>query len=65
MVQFLFSTLSWLFAYIDPASGCILLQVIIASTLGAFGYFFRPTWRFFRMLGGKKEYGMFTGTARA
>ena len=54
MVQFSFSTLSGLFAYIDPASGSILLQVIIAGALGAFGYFFRPIWRFFRMLGGKK-----------
>ncbi len=53
MIQSLFSMLSGPLAYIDPASGSILLQVIIAGTLGAFGYFFRPIWRFFRMLGGK------------
>jgi hypothetical protein len=54
MSQFSFSTFSGLCAYIDPASGSILLQVIVAGALGAFGYFFRPIWRFFRMLGGKK-----------
>ncbi len=54
MVQFSFCTFSGLCAYIDPASGSILLQVIIAGVLGAFGYFFRPMWRFFRLLGGKK-----------
>ncbi len=54
MGQFSFSTFSGLFGYIDPASGSILLQVIIAGALGTFGYFFRPIWRFFRMLGGKK-----------
>jgi hypothetical protein len=53
MSQFSFSTLSGIYAYIDPASGSILLQVIIAGTLGAFGYFFRPIWRFFCMLRGK------------
>ena len=50
MVQIPFSTFSGLDAYIDPASGSILLQVIIAGAVGALGYFFRPIWRFFRML---------------
>jgi hypothetical protein len=42
-----------LFAYIDPVSGSILLQVIIAGIIGAIGYFFRPLWRFVRRLFGR------------
>jgi hypothetical protein len=53
MIPFSFPTPGGLYAYIDPASGSILIQVIIAGALGAFGYFLRPIWRFFRMLGGK------------
>jgi hypothetical protein len=37
-----------LFAYIDPVSGSILLQVIVAGVIGMIGYFFRPLWRFAR-----------------
>lgn len=44
----------WLYAYIDPVSGSILLQVIAAGVLGAFGYFFRPLWRVARRLFGSK-----------
>jgi hypothetical protein len=42
-----------LYAYIDPVSGSILLQVIVAGTIGAFGYFFRPIRRAFRWLFGR------------
>ena len=42
-------------AYIDPASGSILLQVILAGAVGAMGYFFRPIARIFRFLTGRKS----------
>jgi hypothetical protein len=37
------SALPW--AYIDPVSGSILLQVILAAVVGMIGYFFRPLLR--------------------
>jgi hypothetical protein len=44
-----------LWAYIDPVSGSILLQVIAAGVIGALGYFFRPLWRFARRLRNRKR----------
>jgi hypothetical protein len=44
-------------AYIDPVSGSILLQVIAAGVIGAIGYFFRPLWRFARLLLNRKRNG--------
>lgn len=43
-------------AYIDPVSGSILLQVIVAGAIGTLGYFFRPLVRVFRAaLGLRRE----------
>ena len=58
MIHFSFPTLGGPCAYIDPASGAIVMQVIIAGTLGAFGYFFRPIWQFFRMPGRREAAGL-------
>ena len=41
-------------AYIDPVSGSILLQVIFAGVIGAFAYFFRPLVRIGLALLGRK-----------
>jgi len=34
-----------MFSYIDPGSGAILLQVIIAAVIGGLAYFRRSIWR--------------------
>ncbi|OHB69068.1 MAG: hypothetical protein A2V70_11565 [Planctomycetes bacterium RBG_13_63_9] len=38
------------FAYIDPVSGAILLQVIIAGFAGCVAFFRRSIWRFVRVV---------------
>ena len=55
MVQLSFPVLGGLYAYIDPQSGTIIVQVIISGLVGTVAYFFGPIWRFFRTLGGKKK----------
>ena len=43
-----------LIAYIDPMSGTVLLQLLIAAAVGS-GLFFRRTlWRLFRLFSGHK-----------
>ena len=44
------AALPW--AYIDPVSGSILLQVILAGLVGTLGYFFRPILRIVRRVFG-------------
>jgi hypothetical protein len=55
MVPIVLAMLGRFFAYIDPASGSILLQVILAGAVGALGYFLRPILRCFRFLRGKSS----------
>ena len=44
--------MSWpvLFSYIDPFSGTILLQVIIAGVIGCVAFFRRAIWGFLRFV---------------
>ncbi len=39
-----------LFSYIDPVSGVILMQVIVAGVLGCAAFFRRSIWRVLRLL---------------
>ena len=39
-----------LFSYVDPVSGSILLQVILAAIIVGIAFFRRSIWRLFRML---------------
>ena len=41
-------------AYIDPMSGSILLQLIVAGVLGAIAFFHRSIWRLLRCFRGSK-----------
>ena len=43
-----------LFAYIDPMSGSILLQVVLATLLSVAAFCYRPLGRFFAWLTGRK-----------
>ncbi len=43
------------FAYIDPMSGAILLQVIIAGIIGTAAFFRRSIWRIIRFVFRKKR----------
>jgi hypothetical protein len=45
---------SGLFAYIDPMSGSILLQVLVATLLSVAAFCYRPLGRFFAWLAGRK-----------
>jgi len=45
---------SHVLAYIDPLSGSILLQVIIAGVLGCIAFFRRSIWRVLRLVGRAK-----------
>ena len=58
MVPITLAMLAHLYAYIDPASGSILLQVILAGAVGSVSYFFRPIWRFFRVPGRREAAGL-------
>ena len=42
------------FAYIDPMSGSILLQVLIAGTIGAVAFLRRSIWRVIRQFTGQR-----------
>lgn len=42
-------------AYIDPVSGTILLQLIIAGVLGCMGFFHRTIWRVCRAIVGHPQ----------
>lgn len=44
-----------LLAYIDPGSGTLLLQAIIAGVLGAFAFFRQAIFRFFGFFKGKPK----------
>ena len=46
-----------LFAYIDPASGTILLQLIVAGILGSAALFRTSIARWLRLLAGRKSAG--------
>ncbi len=48
-------TLLTLFAYIDPMSGAILLQVIIAGFVGCVAFFRRSIGRVFGRVFGRKQ----------
>jgi hypothetical protein len=42
-----------LWAYIDPVSGSILLQIVSAGIIGGIAYCIRPLWRLGRRLLGR------------
>lgn len=44
-----------LFAYLDPGTGSIVLQVVVAAVLSAGVYFRQYVFAPFSMFGGKKE----------
>lgn len=46
-----------LFAYIDPASGTILLQLIVAGLLGSAAFFRTSIARWLGLLAGRKSAG--------
>ena len=46
-----------LFAYIDPASGTILLQLIVAGLLGSAAFFRTSIARWLRLMMGRKSAG--------
>ena len=58
MVQFSYFTLGGFCAYIDPLSGTIIVQMIISGLVGAFAYFIRPIWQFFRIPGRREAAGL-------
>ena len=45
----------FVFSYIDPVSGAILLQVVVAGVLGCIAFFRRSIWRVVRLVLPKRQ----------